>query len=112
VLVGYVPPYITLRLRGIQQSGLLEWWNDFISSSGNIPIYRSKQHEAPTMKGSILVIFLVLFSGWAISFSVYLLEVRIAIASFIWKNMSKFCRLGFCSFVLIFEKTVRFSQEH
>lgn len=76
VLVGFVPPYMIWRLRGIQQSALLEWWIEFIENSGNIPIYQSKEHQAPTMDGSIFVIFLVLISGLVISFVVYIIEER------------------------------------
>ncbi len=88
-LKGYIPPFILRNLRGIQNAALLEWWAKNIGDSDRNPVAQQKTLEAPTMAGSILVVFTLLLSGLVLGMLVFLLESRYDILNVIVKILKK-----------------------
>lgn len=63
-----VPPYLLSRVKGIQESGIVGWWSGFVEQSSIVRTPKPVQKpEKATMSGHIVVIFMVLLLGYALS---------------------------------------------
>ncbi len=76
-LSGLVPPFVILKMKQIESSGIINWWTDLLSrevtsDSGDLFISRFQE---PTMDGNIITIFVVLLAGNAFSIIVFVSEL-------------------------------------
>lgn len=75
---GIVPPFIIRRMKSLYASGLLEWWQGFVRGSDMAAILRTnKQFIAMSIKGNILVVFVVLLVGLTAAWFCFLLEQQL-----------------------------------
>lgn len=72
-LEGPVPYFVTLRLRAVQVSGIMEWWGTLVKGKILADEVRSSPKQA-TMSGNISVIFVVMFTGHCLSIIYFMLE--------------------------------------
>lgn len=95
---GFVPPYIIRRAKSVFTAGLAKVWakllsrKDYLSSTHPVAVVK------PTMKGNILIIFILLFSGYLIGLSVITVEF-----------LCHFCNIGYVQFKRLL-KTASFKE--
>lgn len=77
-LVGLIPPYITLRLRIMQESGIWKWWERLVTAietrDGAILQPERQEVKKATLDGNIIVIFTVVLVGNLLGILTFLLE--------------------------------------
>lgn len=74
-ITGFIPNYLRRRMKGMEVSGVWDWWNQIIENRYKIAENNVTPPTRPTMAGNVLVIFVVFLTGIAIAFSSFLVEV-------------------------------------
>lgn len=72
---GLVPPFLLKRISVISSTGVFEWWQKFIESKTSFLQNPSQVPVKPSMKGNILVVFVVWGSLLGIALSAFSLEL-------------------------------------
>lgn len=90
VLRGVMTPRIPRRIKGVQASGIWDWWVQFIHSRLKLYTVDDFEHlKKPTMKGNILVVFSIWGIGLILGVSGLLLELRQKLLDNIFKYARK-----------------------
>lgn len=101
---GWVQPIVFKRIKYIKQSGVWDWMPKFFQNSKQFNLgenSKSLEEQTPNMSGNIVMLFLMLFYGLALSCFLILFELRVVIFQiflicwyaivhlfkYIWKNM-------------------------
>lgn len=69
-LRGFVPNYLQWRIKGMEMSGIWDWWNRIVGYKYLLKRNAremSSTFEKPTMSGKILVVFIVLLIGMSVA---------------------------------------------
>lgn len=105
-LGGYISPHMMRRVKTIQTSGVMNWWQKIIKEGFERKHFVDSRvpHKTPTMDGNVLVIFAVWLGGLAFAFATWIWENKSRILYCIWCV----CRFGKFIFMLAltFSKTL------
>lgn len=80
-LTGFVPYFIQRRIKGMEMSGIWEWWSKLITSK-DLSLKNGRDaslvssHKSPTMGGNILLIFVVCSHGLLLAVICFLVEAH------------------------------------
>lgn len=72
-LTGFVPRKIIMRLKSIGESGIWDWWLQYVTGGADFKKLNSVNPptQAGSMKGNLIILFCVWMAGLGISTMVF-----------------------------------------